>query len=705
MGAQETTSDQKDTIELLPVEVKALRANATAPFSKTNLRKADIEKQNLGQDLPFLLNQTPSVIVNSDAGNGIGYTGIRIRGTDATRINVTLNGIPFNDAESGGTFFVNLPDFASSVNSIQVQRGVGTSSNGAGAFGATINMSTNEVNKQVYAEFNSSYGSFNSLKNTLRVGTGLLGNHFTIDGRFSSISSDGYIDRASSNLKSFYVSSAYLSERTNLRLNVFSGKEKTYQAWNGVSEVDLATNRTINYAGMERPGAPYDNETDNYNQDHYQFLFDQKLGSHLVFNTGLFLVKGKGYYEQYKAGESLADYGLTPLNAGITETDLVRQLWLDNSFYGNIFSLQYGKGQTALTLGGALTNYVGNHFGTVTWTEQELKEAPRRWYDNDGEKADFNIYGKWQQNLSPEWQVFTDLQYRRVHYTTNGFRDNPGIPIDQTYNFFNPKLGLSYSRNNWLAYASYSVANKEPIRDDFEAGVAELPRPERLHDMELGLERKRASYNLGATLFYMKYNDQLVLSGKINDVGAYTRTNIENSYRAGVELQGGAVITKWLQASANLALSKNKIKNFNEYIDEYDANWDWAGQDTISYKETDISFSPGVVGAATISIKPVEKLELSLMGKYVGRQYLDNTSNKGRSLAPYYTQDIRASYSFPMRWFSNVNIIAQVNNVFNKLYEPNGYTFSYYADNVLTTENYYFPMAGTNWTVALNIKL
>lgn len=705
IGAQETTPDQKDTIELLPVEVKALRANATAPFSKTNLRKADIEKQNLGQDLPFLLNQTPSVIVNSDAGNGIGYTGIRIRGTDATRINVTLNGIPFNDAESSGTFFVNLPDFASSVNSIQIQRGVGTSSNGAGAFGATINMSTNEINKQAYAEFNNSYGSFNSLKNTLRVGTGLLGNHFTVDGRFSRISSDGYIDRASSNLKSFYVSSAYLSERTNLRLNVFSGKEKTYQAWYGVSEADLATNRTINYAGMERPGKPYDNETDNYNQDHYQFFFDQKLGSHLVFNTGLFLVKGKGFYEQYKAGESMADYGLAPLSTGITETDLVRQLWLDNNFYGNIFSLQYGKGQTALTLGGALTNYKGNHFGTVTWTEQELKEAPTRWYDHDGEKADFNIYGKWQQNLSPEWQVFTDLQYRRVHYTTNGFRDHPGLSIDETYNFFNPKLGLSYSRNNWLAYASYSVANKEPNRDDFEADVAELPRPEQLHDMELGLERKLASYNFGATLFYMKYNDQLVLSGKINDVGAYTRTNIENSYRAGVEVQGGAVITKWLQASANLALSKNKIKNFNEYIDEYDANWDWAGQDTISYKETDISFSPGVVGAATVSIKPVEKLELSLLGKYVGRQYLDNTSNKGRSLAPYYTQDVRASYSFPMRWFSNVNIIAQVNNVFNKLYEPNGYTFSYYADNVLTTENYYFPMAGRNWTVGLNIKL
>ncbi|HEY1113967.1 MAG TPA: TonB-dependent receptor plug domain-containing protein [Chitinophagaceae bacterium] len=705
VGAQETTTNQKDTIELLPVEVKALRANATAPFSKTNLRKAEIEKQNLGQDLPFLLNQTPSVVVNSDAGNGVGYTGIRIRGTDATRINVTLNGIPFNDAESSGSFFVNLPDFASSVNSIQIQRGVGTSSNGGGAFGATINMSTNEVNKQAYAEFNNSFGSFTTLKNTLKVGTGLLGNHFTIDGRFSRITSDGYIDRASSNLRSFYVSSAYLSDRTNLRLNVFAGKEKTYQAWYGVSEADLATNRTINYAGMERPGEPYENETDNYNQDHYQLLFDQKLGSHLVFNTGLFLVKGKGFYEQYKAGESFDDYGLTPLNSGTTETDLVRQLWLDNNFYGNIFSLQYGKGQTALTLGGAVTNYLGNHFGTVTWTEQGLKDVPKRWYDNDGEKSDFNLYGKWQQNLSQAWQVFTDLQYRRVHYTTNGFRDHPGLFIDQTYNFFNPKLGLSYSQNNWLAYASYSVANKEPNRDDFEAGAAELPRPEQLHDIELGLEKKLTSYSLGAALYYMKYNDQLVLTGKINDVGAYTRSNIKDSYRAGIELQGGAVITKWLQASANLALSKNKIKGFNEYIDEYDSALDSSWQRVINYKETDISFSPDVVGSATVAIKPITKMEVNLIGKYVGRQFLDNTSNKDRSLAPYYTQDIRATYSFPLRWFSNVSVIAQVNNVFNRLYEPNGYTFTYIVDNNLTTENYYFPMAGTNWTLGLNIKL
>jgi iron complex outermembrane recepter protein len=359
-----TAFSQQDTIELVPVEVRALRANATAPFSKTNLTREQLVKQNLGQDLPFLLNQTPSVVVNSDAGNGVGYTGIRIRGTDATRINVTINGIPFNDPESQGTFFVDLPDLASSVRSIQIQRGVGTSSNGAGAFGATINMSTNEINKEAYAEFNNSYGSFNTLKNTIRVGSGLIGNHFTVDARASRISSDGYIDRASSNLKSAYLSGAYFNDKTTLRFTTFSGLEKTYQAWYGVSEADLKTNRTFNSAGMDRPGAPYNNETDNYQQDHYQFFWDQRLSQHLVFNTGLFYIKGKGYYEQYKANERFSKYGLPNVQRGgevISRSDIIRQLWLDNDFYGNIFSFLYSKPATKITLGGSFNNYDGGH--------------------------------------------------------------------------------------------------------------------------------------------------------------------------------------------------------------------------------------------------------------------------------------------------------------------------------------------------------
>ena len=695
---------ETDTTELLPVEVKVIRASATAPFAKTNLGKTQIQAQNLGQDLPFVLNQTPSVVVNSDAGNGIGYTGIRIRGTDATRINVTVNGIPFNDPESGGAFFVNMPDIISSATSIQVQRGVGTSSNGAGAFGGTINLSTHENSLQPYFELNNSYGSFNSLKNTIKLGSGLLGNHFTTDVRLSQIKSDGFIDRAKSNLQSYYLSTAYLSDNSTIRLTMFSGKEKTYQAWYGVSEADLKDNRTVNYAGAEKPGEPYDNETDNYRQDHYQLFYTQKLSSKLLFNTGLFYIKGKGFYEQYKAGEAYSDYGFSnPVYGGIevTHTDLVRQLWLDNHFYGDVFSLQYTNNGTELTLGGAVSKYLGNHFGKVIWAQNGTSEINKIWYDHDAVKNDLNVYTKWQQAVYKNLQFFVDLQLRKVTYNIRGFRDNPAIMIDQQYNFFNPKAGFTYHTNNWTAFASYSIGNKEPNRDDFEASVSEQPKPERLHDVELGIERKDKSFTVGATLYYMKYDDQLVLTGKINDVGAYTRSNIDNSYRLGLELQGRVTINQWLKASANVTLSRNRIKDFSEFVDDYDNG----GQKINTYPESDISFSPSVLGGATVTVIPVKKLAIDLVSKYVGTQYLDNTGNEFRKLNAFYTQDIRAAYSFSKGSIKNTDIIFQVNNVFGKKYEPNGYTFSYYYNNQLTTENYYFPMAGINWTVGLNIRL
>jgi iron complex outermembrane receptor protein len=695
---------QEDTLDLTPVEVKAIRAGNTAPFTKTNLTRAGIEKENLGQDLPFILNRTPSVVASSDAGTGIGYTGIRIRGTDATRINVTLNGVPFNDAESGGTFFVNLPDFASSASSIQIQRGVGTSSNGPGAFGATINMSTNEVTEKAYLELSNSFGSFNTLKNTLRAGTGLINEKFTVDARLSRISSDGYVDRARSDLKAFYISGSYRHNKSNLRLNVFSGNEETYQAWNGISAADLKERRTYNSSGTEKPGEPYEDETDNYRQTHYQAFFDHKLSPTLVFNTGVFYVRGKGYYQQYKANRSYSDYNITPLSTDVTTTDLVRRLWLDNHFYGTIFSLQHQTPKTGITVGGSVSHYSGDHFGTVTWADKGFKNAAH-WYDNDAQKGDWNVYGKWQQNLTPKLQWFTDLQVRRVSYTANGFRDHPDLNIDEAYTFFNPKAGLSYTINNLMAYISYSVANKEPARDDFEAGAAEMPRPEQLNDIELGVEGKGATFSWGATLYYMNYKDQLVLTGKINDVGAYTRTNIAKSYRAGVELQGGLTLTKWLKLDANLALSRNRIHDFTEYIDEFDADFNFIGQQQVYYTETDISFSPDAVGAASLTAKPVQALELSLLGKYVGSQYLDNTKNDARKLRAYYTQDVRAIYTFSPFKIKSINLIAQVSNIFDTLYEPNGYTFSYYYNSALTTENYYFPMAGTNWMVGINIKL
>jgi iron complex outermembrane receptor protein len=700
IGAFISAHAQTDTVDLLPVEVKALRASATAPFTKTNLKKEDIVKQNLGQDLPFVLNTTPSVVVSSDAGNGIGYTGIRIRGTDATRINVTLNGVPFNDAESLGSFFVNLPDFLSSVNSIQIQRGVGTSSNGAGAFGASINLSTHNPQPERSLELNNSYGSFNSWKNTLIFNSGKIGKHFSVDGRLSRISSDGYIDRASTDLKSYYFSANYATEKTGLRFTTFSGKEVTYQAWNGVPEADLKSNRRANYSGTERPGEPYSTEVDNYHQTHYQLFFNRSLLPGLNFNTGLFLVRGKGFYEQYKAGEDYADYNLPNASNGATSTDLVRQLWLDNYYYGNIFSIQYEKEGTAFTLGGAITNYDGDHYGKVIWAQNGITGNPK-WYDLNSQKSDANVYAKWQQKLGGYWQLYTDMQWRGVTYETEGFRDNPTLAVKQFYHFLNPKAGISYNRNNWNIYTSYGIANKEPNRDDFEAGATQQPSPERLHDLELGINKNEKMYNWGATLYYMRYDNQLVLTGQVNDVGSYTRTNIKDSYRAGIELQGGVRITSWLQAAANLTLSRNKLKNFQEYIDDYDNG----GQKQNFYKETAISFSPNVISSSTLSFLPVKNMELQLIGKYVGRQYLDNTENEARSLDAYYTQDFRALYSFQLKGVKNITAIAQVNNLFNTLYEPNGYTFSYYSGNQLTTENYYFPMAGTNWTVGLNIRL
>lgn len=689
----------KDSFYLLsPVEVKAVRAGENAPFAKTNLSKKEISKFNLGQDIPFILNQTPSVVVNSDAGNGVGYTGIHIRGTDATRINVTLNGIPYNDAEGQGTFFVDLPDFTSSVGSIQVQRGVGTSSNGAGAFGASINFSTNEVNKEKYAEINNSYGSFNTWKNTIKAGTGLLGGHFTVDARLSNITSDGYIDRAFSKLKSFHFTTAYLSKNSSLRFNIFLGKEKTYQAWYGISEDDLkAGHRTINYAGTEKPGTPYDNETDNYWQDHYQLFFDHLIGKKFSFNTALFYTKGKGYYEEYKADQNYSDYGLTGTT---TTTDLIRRLWLDNDFYGNISSLQYKDNRTQATLGAGYTRYTGDHFGKVIWAQNGFSGNPI-YYMHDALKTDINIYLKEQTRFADNWTYFYDLQFRHVKYNINGFEANPSLMIKNNFNFFNPKAGISYTKNGWKGYFSYSLGQHEPNRDDFEANMNEQPKPEKLNDFELGIEKGKSSYSWAADLYYMRYKDQLVLTGKINNVGAYTRTNIPNSYRLGIELQGTANCNSWFNLAANLTLSKNKVLNFTEYIDDYDNG----GQKINQYSSTDIAFSPNIIAGATLNFLPTKKFQISLLSKYVGKQYLDNTQHEDRKLNDFYVQDVRAIYTFNYKFLKETNLTFQVNNIFNKKYEPNGYTYNYFSNGMLSVNNYYFPMAGTNFMIAVNIKL
>lgn len=701
-GDAPTITLERIHLMLQPIEIRAVRAGDKAPFAKSNLSKKEIEKLNTGQDLPFVLNQLPSVIVNSDAGNGVGYTGIRIRGSDATRINVTLNGIPYNDAESQGTFFVDMPDFVSSVNSIQVQRGVGTSSNGAGAFGATINMTTNEFIEEAYAESNNTFGSFNTWKNTLKAGTGLINGHFTVDARLSSLSSDGYIDRAASNLKSFYVSTAYINNKTALRLNVFSGKEKTYQAWNGVPESILKTNRTYNSAGTEKPGDPYNNETDNYVQTHYQLFLNQGLNDNWSFNVAGFLSRGLGYYEQYKGGTALSKYGLQNITIGdsvITKTDLVRQLWLDNYYYGSIFSLQYKNKGTQWITGGGWNRYDGEHYGRIIWSQTDIPKD-YEWYHLNAKKTDFNIYTKLQQHIAQNFDVFGDIQYRNIRYALNGFRDNPDLFINNNYHFINPKVGLSYTHRGLSAFISYAMASKEPNRDDFEAGAGQQPQPERLQDIELGIEQKSNSFTWNANVYYMKYKDQLVQTGKINDVGAYTRTNVPDSYRAGIELQAKWQPLPWFNASANIAFSKNKIKNYTAFYDDYDNG----GQKSETYKETDISFSPSVIGGGILNFIPVQNAELSLLSKYVGKQYLDNTSSNDKKLNAFYVQDVRLTYSIPKLLFKEINLMAQVNNIFNKKYEPNGYTYGYISEGKLVNENYYFPMAGTNFVLGLNVK-
>ena len=699
--AQETNFT--DTTVLSTVQVSSVLATDKMPVTKTNLTKAQIQKNNVGQDLPFLLNQTPAVVINSDAGNGIGYTGIRIRGSDASRINVTLNGIPYNDAESQGSYFVDLPDIASSTAGIQIQRGVGTSTNGAGAFGGSIHVNTNELITKPGIQLNNAAGSYNSFKNTLVLNSGLVGKHFTFDARASRISSDGYVDRASTNLKSLYESVAFVDIKNTVRLNLIHGKEKTYQSWNGVTESQLINDRTYNSAGTDKPGEPYDNETDNYKQTHVQLFYTHNFSKELKADVAAYYTHGEGYYEQYKTDARLNSYGLPILVTGTDttrQTDLVRRLWLNNDLVGTIFSLQYKKGKTDLVFGGGYNTYKGNHYGEIISASIQAGVPKNyRWYDHNARKNDLSVYGKWTERIAPKLYSFIDLQVRNVTYNIDGFRDNPDLKINNDYSFFNPKAGLTYASGNTQVYFSYGRANKEPNRDDFETGNA--PKPEQLNDFELGLQQTKGKSNFGINAYLMDYHNQLVLTGEINDVGSYTRTNIKDSYRAGVEMQGSVIINKIFSLAANVALSKNKVKNFSEFIDDYDAG----GQLKNSFTNTDIAFSPNIVAGATVSAKPIKNLEIDLPAKYVGRQYLDNTSNKLRSLSSYYTQDILTRYRIQLKKEREIVVFANVYNLFSRKYTPNGYTFSYIAGGNQVTENYYFPMAPVNFMGGVNIKL
>ena len=699
--AEIAVSLTKTAVAIDEVVVSATRANQKSAIAYTNVSARELSKQNLGQDIPLLLNFTPSLVTTSDAGAGVGYTGFRIRGSDATRINVTVNGIPYNDAESQGTYWVNMPDLASSVSSIQIQRGVGTSTNGAGAFGASVNVQTNSFEKNPYGEVDVSGGSFNTLKTTVKAGSGLLNNHFVVDARLSRIVSDGFVDRASSNLKSFYLSGGWYGKKSFVRLNVFSGTEKTYQSWNGIPESLLKTNRTYN-------SYTYDNEVDNYQQDHYQLISSHELSRNWRLNASLHYTQGRGYYEQYRADNELADYGLPSIvirDSTISRTDLIRRRWLDNDFYGAVFSLDYNSfGKLTAHIGGGWNQYQGKHYGEVIWARfASTSNIRHRYYDNDATKTDFNLYGKAYYQFTSKLNAFADLQVRTVGYSFLGF-DNQlrNVQQDANLSFFNPKAGITYALNDRsTVYASYGVGHREPNRNDYtQSTPASRPKAEALNDWEAGYKMQTQRLAFSANLYYMKYKNELILTGQLNDVGAQNRVNVPNSYRAGVELEAGTALAKNLRWNVNATFSQNKVKTFTEFLDNYDTGEQKVNQ----YTNTDIAFAPNTIVGSQLLYTPAKGLEIGLLSKYVGKQYLDNTSNENRQLDAYFVNDLRFIYTVKPKGMNELSFSFLLNNVLSELYESNGYTFSYISEGKTVTENFYYPQAGRNFLVGVRMK-
>ncbi len=697
---QQIDSLEGTKVVLDEVFVQALRVTKSSPVTFSNVKKEEIARRNLGQDIPVLLNFLPGVVTTSDAGAGVGYTGIRVRGSDATRVNVTINGIPYNDSESHGTFWVNMPDFASSTESLQLQRGVGTSTNGAGAFGASLNLLTDAVSEGAYGQISSSIGSFNTLRNNLKFSTGLLNEHIEVSGRLSRISSDGYIDRASSDLNSYFLQAAYKDGNTLIKALLFGGKEITYQSWNGIDAETLKDNRTFNpsgeYSDEEGNTRFYDNEIDNYKQDHAQLLWNEKISDQWSTNIAFHFTHGRGYFEQYKDDEDFQDYGFEPLtfnNTVINTTDLIRRRWLDNNFYGAVFSANYSKNKLDFIIGGGVNGYEGDHFGEVIWARfASNSEIRDRYYDDNSKKSDFNSYAKANYDLSDKLSLFGDLQYRAVGYSANG--EETGL-IDDTFNFFNPKAGLVYDLNaNNNFYFSYAVAHREPNRDDYKNGT---PRPEKLNDYELGWRYVSQNFQLNANTYYMRYKDQLVLTGDIDDTGDYLRANVDKSYRAGLELDANIRISEKFAVRPNVAISINKIEDFILTRDGATQN----------LGDTNIAFSPNIVAGNVIAYAPFENLSLSLLSKYVGEQYLSNTDTEASKLEGYFTNDLNVSYEIiPKKLLKSIVLSALVNNIFDVKYVSNGYT---YLDNFSDPNNSvevqgYFPQAGINFLLGATLR-
>ncbi len=700
------------------VLISATRANNKMPVAFTTVGKKQIQDNNMGQDIPYLLSQTPSFVVTSDAGAGVGYTNFRIRGTDLNRINVTINGIPMNDAESHGTWWVDIPDLAASTDNIQVQRGVGTSTNGAAAFGASINLQTMTLNKDAHAEYTSAAGSFNTFKNTVSAGSGLINGKYTFDARLSRVKSDGFIDRASSDLKSFFVSGGYFTENTILKTNIFSGFEETYQAWWGVPSVRLnndfagmqryadhglytqqqvdemvnSNNRTYNYY-------TYPNQVDHYQQDHYQLLYSHRFDPTLHLNAALFYTRGKGYYEEYKEGESYNDYLMTaPVINGTTleSTDLVRRKWLDNDFYGGTFSLNSKTEAREFTFGGGYNVYDGDHYGNVIWARFYGDSGiNHEWYRGNGLKKDFNLFARYNYEVVTNLNLFVDFQYRSINYSISGIDDDlRDLTQEHQFEFFNPKVGLFYHPNDREEiFFNFARASREPNRDNYvDADANHQPVEEVLNDFEFGYNYKNKRIATGANLYYMLYQNQLVLTGQINDVGSPIMENFDDSYRAGIELTLAAKLTSTLRWDINATFSRNKIKNFTEYVDD----WDNGGQQQFDLGTTDLSFSPNVIANSQLVLTAMPGLNLSLQSNYVGEQYIDNTSNEDRKLDAYVVNNLKLDYILKQKLFKEVKLHAQVNNLLNAEYESNAWVYSYILNGKRFKMDGYFPQVGTN---------
>lgn len=712
---------REKTTQLEGLIVRSLRANRKTPMTFLTLDQEELSQNNLGQDLPFVLRWTPSVVTTSDAGAGVGYTGIRIRGIDPTRINVTINGIPYNDAESQGVFWVNLPDMASSSESIQIQRGVGSSTLGTGAFGATININTHTIHEKPYATVGSAVGSFGTFKRNIRLGSGFLGKNFLFDARLSRITSDGYIDRASADLNSWFLSGAYIGDKTTIRLNVFSGSEITYQAWNGVSP-DYAADRelrTYNSAGTEKPGDPYDNEVDNYGQTHYQLLSSSSLTKLWSLNLGFHWTVGAGYFEQYKRDQYLASYNITadyaPDGPAVEYGDLVRRLWLDNDYYGGTWALNFEDSSDKLSwiFGGGYQIYEGHHFGEVIWASFAGNAAPEHpYYDNDAKKTDLNLYSKLNYELGRGWNSYLDLQLRRVQYEFLGYNEL-GFNVTQMadYLFFNPKAGLLWTINpRSKAYASLSLANREPNRNDFLGLTVEnTPKPERLLNTEIGWTGEWKKGTLTANLYHMYYRDQLALNGEINQVGEFTRINIDKSYRLGLELNGATQLSPALQWTGSLTLSQNKVRAFDEQVDLYDADFNKLGTRTISHETTNLAFSPPMIASMALEYRLTgttnqkHDLRLGLQGKYIGRQFIDNSSDETNVLDPYHFVDFRLDYNTKSWFGKSMRLNLLVNNIFDRLYSSNAWSYRYdYLGEVYVDQGFY-PQAGINFLLGLEV--